>query len=231
MNAPGRPNPTAASEAVVLVHGLWMSGWALGWLGQRLAAQGYRPHAFSYASMRMSLEANARALARFIETIDADVLHLVGHSMGGLVVYRALAEAGDPRPGRVVLLGSPFLDSLAGRRFGAYAVGHFLLGKSMREWLEQPASEWALTRQVGVIAGSLPLGLGHLVAPDLPQPNDGVVAVEETRAPGIADHIVLPVCHTAMIFSPGVSEQVAAFLRGGRFSRDGDGAGQSSGGA
>ena len=219
MNAPDRPNPNA-SEAVVLVHGLWMSGWALGWLGHRLAAQGYRPHAFSYASMRLGLEANARELARYLETIEADVLHLVGHSMGGLVVYRALAESGETRPGRVVLLGSPFLDSLAGRRFDTTGFGHFLLGNSMREWLERPASEWRLPREAGMVAGSLALGLGQLVAPDLPRPNDGVVAVEETRVPGIADHIVLPVTHSAMIFSPRVAVQVAAFLRSGRFQHD-----------
>jgi hypothetical protein len=50
-------------------------------------------------------------------------------------------------------------------------------------------------------------------------PNDGVARVEETRLPGMADHLVLPVSHTGMLFSAEVARQSAAFLRHGRFAR------------
>ena len=60
--------------------------------------------------------------------------------------------------------------------------------------------------------------LGMLVAPELPEPHDGAVAVEETRLPCARDHIVLPVSHSGMLLSQAVAEQAAAFLRDGRFA-------------
>ncbi len=52
---------------------------------------------------------------------------------------------------------------------------------------------------------------------DLPEPNDGTVAVEETRIEGMSDHIVLPVTHTGMIMSASVADHVVRFLNTGRF--------------
>jgi hypothetical protein len=72
--------------------------------------------------------------------------------------------------------------------------------------------------EVGAIAGSEPFGLGPLFV-SLPPPSDGVVTVEETRIPGLRDHIVLPVSHTGMLLSDAVAHQLTAFLRDGRFER------------
>ena len=68
-----------------------------------------------------------------------------------------------------------------------------------------------------MIAGTRGVGLGRLVAPDLPQPNDGAVAVSETQLAAARDRLELPVSHTGMLFSRQVSRQVRAFLRYGRF--------------
>ena len=48
-------------------------------------------------------------------------------------------------------------------------------------------------------------------------PNDGVVAVSETKFPEMRDHIVLDVNHTGMLLSRRVVEQACAFLRNGAF--------------
>jgi hypothetical protein len=71
---------------------------------------------------------------------------------------------------------------------------------------------------VGVIAGTLAVGLG-VVIENLPQPNDGTVAVDETRLPGIKDHLELPVSHTGLLVSATVASQTAYFLRHGAFAR------------
>jgi hypothetical protein len=68
-----------------------------------------------------------------------------------------------------------------------------------------------------VIAGTRGIGLGALIGADLPQPHDGVVAVEETVVPGITEHLTAHVGHTEMLFSSEVARQCAAFLRHGRF--------------
>ncbi|MGB9150479.1 MAG: hypothetical protein WCB36_09555, partial [Burkholderiales bacterium] len=56
-----------------------------------------------------------------------------------------------------------------------------------------------------------------LVAPGIPSPHDGTVAVIETAVPGMADRIILPVTHTQMLFSRQVMKQIVAFFRRGKF--------------
>ena len=78
-------------------------------------------------------------------------------------------------------------------------------------------------REIGVIAGSLPLGIGRFVAPDLPAPSDGVVSVAETRLPAMRDHIVLNVSHSGMLISRAVARQICVFLHDGAFEHRRDG--------
>jgi hypothetical protein len=73
-------------------------------------------------------------------------------------------------------------------------------------------------RELGVIAGSVGIGLGRLVGVH-GAPSDGTVFVEETRLPGILEHLVLRISHTALPFSSMVARQTAAFLNDGCFIR------------
>ncbi|GAB4180734.1 MAG: alpha/beta hydrolase [Rhodocyclaceae bacterium] len=212
------PRHAAGSEreTVILVHGLWMSPWVMGVLARRLGARGYSVHVFGYRSVRDGLAANADALARFAAGICAPAVHFVGHSLGGLVIAASLHAHPDPRPGRVVFVGSPFRGSAAALRLARSRAGAAVLGRSMAQWLHTPGA-WTPGREIGVIAGEAGLGLGRLIEPALGRPNDGAVAVEETQVPGAKDRIVLPVSHSGMLLSRQVAEQVAHFLREGHF--------------
>ena len=53
------------STTVVLIHGLWLSGWALALMRSRIARRGYRALTFSYACVADDLDVNARRLAAF----------------------------------------------------------------------------------------------------------------------------------------------------------------------
>jgi len=206
------------SEKVILVYGLWMNPLALYPLGRNLERCGYRVGVFRYVTVGSPLEENATRLAEQIANESADTFHLVGHSLGGLVILRALALRPDSRVKRVVLLGSPVAGSVAGRSFGRTRAGRWMLGKSLPVWSSPPAPAVPPGVEVGVLAGNMPIGLGRLVA-RLPRPNDGAVAVSETHLKVATDSIVLPVSHTAMIFSGRVARQVCTFLRNGKFIR------------
>lgn len=163
---------------------------------------------------------NVRALAEFLARIGADTLHLVGHSMGGLVILELFDLPGGPAlpPGRIVLLGSPVQGSLAARNLARLPFGNRLLGLSGREAL--PVSRqrrWSGVRDLGVIAGDVPLGFGRMVGP-FREPNDGTVLVAETRLAGAAQHLTLHTSHSAMVYSALAARQTAAFLRDGRFA-------------
>ena len=203
-------------EAVMLLHGLWLNRLAMQFLASKLQGAGFSAHTFGYPSMDEGLSENAAGLAKAIAALPEGRIHLVGHSLGGLVILRYLQDATDGRLGRAVLLGSPVAGSQAGARVAAHELGRPLLGRSAAIWETPPT--WTLRSEVGMIAGSDQFGLAHLFV-SLPGDNDGVVTIEETRMPGLADHIVLPVSHSGMLFSSDVAAQIASFLRDGKFAR------------
>lgn len=203
---------------VVLVHGLWMPGVVMAPLGARLARAGYRCHLFHYASHRRPLEANAEHLLGFVRRrVDGRPAHYVGHSLGGLVVLGALAADARLAVGTVVLLGTPAQGSLSGRLVGRRRIGRWMLGASDPQWREGAAARWMRSEPLGVIAGTVSLGLARALV-RLPGPNDGVVRVEETCVEGMRERVVLPVAHSAMIVSRRVAVQVLSFLEHGKFA-------------
>ena len=212
------------STVIVYVHGLWQRGAESIWLRRRLSQDvKAEARAFSYPSVAADATSNARALAAYLTAIRADTLHLVGHSLGGLLIlklFEADAQARLP-PGRIVLLGSPLRGSRTAQKLARLPFGKTIMGRAVGEELLGPRGErrrWNRARELGVIAGDLGFGLGRLVGP-LGGPSDGTILVEETELDGAADRLVLRVSHTGMLFSAAVAHAAGAFLSTGRFSR------------
>ncbi|MDP6674529.1 MAG: alpha/beta fold hydrolase [Gammaproteobacteria bacterium] len=201
-----------------MIHGLWMHGLPLSLLCNRLAQRcEYPAKTFSYRTVTRALPENARRLRRCIDEIDADSVHLVGHSLGGVLALQMLNLFPTDRVGRIVCLGSPLVDSSAARRLSRWRLGRKIVGRTLRNGvLEQPLISVDGNREVGVVAGSVGLGIGAVVGA-LESPHDGVVSVHETQLPGITAHLVLPVNHIGLIFSGKVADQAAHFLRFGEF--------------
>jgi pimeloyl-ACP methyl ester carboxylesterase len=210
------------SVVVVYVHGLWQTGRESLWLRRRLARElDAETHVFSYRSIVDDVTANARALGEFLATIRADTLHLIGHSLGGLVILKHFElKPGAPLPpGRIVLLGSPLRGCRTARNLSRWSWGRTVLGRGIHEEaLVERRRIWAGERELGVIAGDLGVGLGRLVG-RMEVPSDGTVSVEETHLEGTKDRVVLRVSHTGMVFSAAVAHQAAAFLGSGKFDR------------
>ena len=209
------------STVVVYVHGLWQRGAESYWLRRRLAQElGAEARTFSYASMTADATTNARALARELRAIRADTLHLVGHSLGGLMIWKAFEEEGAEAqlpPGRIVMMGSPLRGSRAARNLAKLPFGRMISGRSVGEELrERRERRWHGSRELGIIAGDVAFGVGRLTG-RLGGPNDGTILIEETRLEGRADHVVLRVSHTGMLFSAAVARAAGRFLRTGRF--------------
>jgi len=217
------------SVFVVYVHGLWMPGAEGLLLRRRLGARlGAETRAFTYRSVSTSVTDNAVGLSRYLHSIPADTLHLVGHSLGGLVILKLfelgysqnglLASVTSLPPGRIVLLGSPVQGSVSARRLARLPLGRAVMGATAGEaLLADRAQRWEGARDLGVIAGALPLGLGRLLG-RMGAPSDGTVLVEETRLPGATEQLTLRVSHSGMPYARIVADQTAAFLKDGRFA-------------
>ena len=205
--------------AVVYVHGLWMPGDESLVLRSRLAHEfALELKAFRYSAVGSSMSQITERLAEFVKDLASPEVHFVGHSLGGLVIYRFFERFPDQPPGRVVFLGAPSVASRAAERAARFAPIANLMGQSVAEELLQSRERrWTHPQALGIVAGSQPIGLGQLLA-HFKEDNDGTVAVSETRMPGATDHIVLPVSHLGMLISSRVAEETGRFLTEGRFS-------------
>jgi pimeloyl-ACP methyl ester carboxylesterase len=206
---------------VVYVHGLWMTGLEGGLLRRRLAnALNAHTPVFHYRSVKAGIADNAAALAEQLAGLRADTLHLVGHSLGGLVILK-LFESGAAThlaPGRVLLMGSPAGGSRAAKALAAWRWGKAIMGRTVCEaLLLSDERQWTQPRDLGVIAGTRNVGLGRLVSAHR-APSDGTVYVDETRIAGMKEHLMLPVSHTGLPFSATAARQTATFLRSGQFT-------------
>jgi pimeloyl-ACP methyl ester carboxylesterase len=203
-------------QTIVLVHGLWMKGLEMTLLRRRLQARGYRVYQFSYHTVGRDLAANAERLNNYLnKQVEGETVHLVAHSLGGLVVRRLLHDFPLQRPGRVVTLGSPHQGSYVAQRASRSGLLRRLLGMSLPALLGE-VPPWDARRELGSIAGTLSVGLGWIFR-GLPHPNDGTVAVAETRLEGARDHLLLRASHMALLFSRDAAFQVDYFLQQGEF--------------
>jgi pimeloyl-ACP methyl ester carboxylesterase len=214
----GEPRP-GDGDTILLVHGLWMTGFEFGVLRNRLVHDGFRVEIFPYASMHGDVAAIGAALRRRVDADPAERVHLVGHSLGGAFVYRALMDSGSSLNGHAVLLGSPLNGSRAASGVMRWPWLAPVLGAHVTSELASPCGRaWDGRTALGAIAGTRPIGTGRFFA-RFDEDNDGTVGVSETIIPGLTDHLVLPHSHIGMLFAQDVADQVGHFLRAGRFNR------------
>lgn len=215
-------NGPPGNGVVVLIHGLGRSSGSMWVLARRLQAAGFHTTRLRYPSRSLSLDRAVARVAAEIRDLGADgPLHLVGHSLGGLIAARVAETAPDLPIGRIVQLGTPNAGSgvadtlqdvpLARRFFGP------VLSDLTRHSGARPRARHDARRKtrVGAIAGRLPVSaIGE--AAGLEGPNDGLVEVRS--AIDSADcHLVLPLLHGLLPISAEVSRQTIRFLRDGTF--------------
>src|SRR6266511_1351477 len=125
-------------ERVVLVHGLWMYPLVMSLMQHRIARCGYVVECWGYPTVRSTLSESAERFHEYCQKHKGETVHLVGHSMGGLIVLNAASLAPIPCLGRIVVAGTPLTGSFSARRLERWPGGHWMLGECIGEWLRGP---------------------------------------------------------------------------------------------
>jgi pimeloyl-ACP methyl ester carboxylesterase len=208
-------------ETVVLVHGIWMHGLVMRVLAKRLRDHGFATREFNYAFLRKSPSENADELAREVKrAIDApacEQVHIVAHSLGGIVTMHLLEQHPRLLIGKVVLLGSPVRGSDVARQMHAKKHWRPLLGRSVEEGLLGGGPVWRGQPPLGIINGRGAFGVSRILFRS-GQDNDGVVAANETLADAATDAATVPQSHSTMLFSRRCADLCARFIDAGTFS-------------
>jgi pimeloyl-ACP methyl ester carboxylesterase len=210
-------------DTLIFVHGLWSPRADSLLLRARLRrAFDFDVRTFRYAPVSSSMLEILELLADLVAKLQPARLHLVGHSLGGLVIYRFLERFPHQPAGRVVFLGTPSVTCGAAYGVARLPWGTSILGKCVaEELLVEHERRWTHARPLGIIAGTRAFGVGHLVARFRGE-NDGTIGVRETQLPGATEHITVRASHTGMLLSAQVAKQTATFLRSGHFALSSD---------
>jgi triacylglycerol lipase len=199
----------ARRDMVVLVHGLAANRIVMRALAVSLAKVSTKVVNWGYQSLWSPLERHGRQLAALLWRLEQEKLHdrvhLVTHSMGGIIARLALAEYLPKRFGRFVMIAPPNRGSHVAARLAPY------LGRICPPLLQ-------LTDAKASFVCSLPppqvAELGIIAAQ-----TDFLVHEHSTRLGCERDHITLPGLHSSLLWRRETAEQVRHFLEHGRFSR------------
>jgi len=206
---------------VLLIHGILMNPLEMRYLGWQLETLDFNVHYVYYQSVLKSPAENAAIIHEKIKQLNLPDLHLVGHSLGGVLLIHLFdqlkAQETDLPQGRVVMLGSPVKGSWIAQKVSVWPIVSPLVEKSMQNGLSGvDIPEWNTDRDWGMIAGTQGKGLGFFTG-GLPKTNDGTVLLEETIHPKQKEHIEVAKSHTSLLFSKDVANLTGRFLNTGTF--------------
>lgn len=197
-------------KAVVLAHGLWMHRWSMSPIARYLKDNGYNVYRFGYKTTTMPFEFNVQKLQAFVNSLEEETVHLVVHSMGGILSMRAMPKI--RKNGKLVMLGSPINGSSVAKEMKKKKWCGWML-KHASEPLENGITSPTVLRESLMISGtSGSIGIGRIIT-KLEEPHDGTVALVDTEADWINYQETADTNHFRMLFHKGIKKRILRFLK------------------
>lgn len=211
------------ADCVVLLHGLNRSYRAMSKMAAGLQEAGFTTANVDYPSQSGTVEEVApMAINEGLEKCreaNAQQIHFVTHSMGGILLRYVHNESPIPELGRVVMLAPPNQGSEVvdvTRDWPTFELFSGEAGSQLGTDEDSiPSQLGPVDFELGIVAGTGTLN--PIMSAILPQPNDGKVSVESTKVAGMNDFLLVDNSHHYIMSSDFVIENTKAFLRTGRF--------------
>jgi hypothetical protein len=183
-------------------------------LGAALRRDGHRTGYFGYSPTFESLPRILDRLAKRLRTLarSGEPIGLAAHSLGGLLLRRALVELPQIAVRRLIMMGTPNRPPRMGAYFWRWRLfrwftrdcGRFLASPDAIPAIPPPAVPYT------IIAGTAGPRHSRLAFGD--EPNDGVVAVSETLLHDDDQPILVPAYHTFLMDDRTVHAAVRAAM-------------------
>ncbi|MGH9866625.1 MAG: esterase/lipase family protein [Candidatus Polarisedimenticolia bacterium] len=211
------PAPGAAStggrpgghEVVILAHGMGRTRFSMASLATALEHEGFEIVNYGYPSRSDSIARLAQGLASRVQKEEArpevTSVHLVGHSLGNILIRWVIANRRPAKLGRIVMLAPP--------NRGSHRAD---LAAPWFSWLSAPLPELTTwdTSTVNTIPTPADVPIGIIAGS-----HDGTVPVTQTflEAPCLCDHVVVPSGHTFIMRHQLVHRLTTDYLKSGSF--------------
>lgn len=216
----------AASECVILLHGLARTSKSMNKLAESLDSVNYHVVNIDYPSRKKTIEELApQAINDGLNECNVDSItriHFVTHSMGGILIRYYLQRNTIAALGHVVMLappnqGSEVVDQLTkvpGFKWFNGPAG-LQLGTDQHS---VPKNLGSVDYSVGIIAGTKTFN--PILSQFLPNPDDGKVSLVSTQLDGMTDFLSVEVSHPFIMRNDEVIKQVINYLATGSFQHD-----------
>ena len=209
-------------EKVVLIHGLWRGFHAMQPLARQLQSSGYSTLNLPYPSSRKPIDWIVPRLRDQIGGFaDDDPVHLVTHSLGGILARVMIAEGIPWKPGKLLMiappnLGSEIVDWAENKRLFLTFLGP--AGRALgTNGIPPKLPELPASLEAAVIMGKksrLPF-----FQKILNEENDGIVSVDYGKIDGLKDFSVVDADHTFIQMHPDTIRHTLHFLSNGSFKQ------------
>jgi hypothetical protein len=196
---------------IVLIHGMGRTPASMLILKRRLTKLGHRTHLFGYAAFAENLEGVSTRLVRRIERlVGTRAYAVIGHSLGSVILRRALAGLAANPPRHCFFLAPPMRACKAARHFSRFRLyraltgemGSLLADEAFMQSLPLPPNTVIYAGTAGPRANWLPFGN---------KTNDGILALEEMASEG-CEQIAVAASHTFIMNSRTVLDDIVRRL-------------------
>lgn len=214
-----------SGTAVVTLHGILRSSKVWSSLQSELEQDGLTVVSADYPSTQQPITAFADQLQELLASLKGiERIHLVVHSMGGLIVRAWCQRYSDPRLHRLVMIGTPNRGAEVASMLRENPIFQFVFGPAGQQLVHETQDEFIARLptpplEFAVIAGAR----GHADGfnPLIPGDDDGIVTTESARLPGAADYLAVKVLHSFLPMSREVIAATRCFLATGALREDG----------
>lgn len=202
------PEPKPTGDYVVLLHGIRASAGAMDNIARVLDEKGYTVINIDYPSSQYEIATLAEnyfgpALENCCDGASKESgrkIHIVTHSMGGIVLRQYLQNHSIENLGKIVMISPPNHGSTWSDLMGDWSIAEWIMGPALAELKTGetgvPEQLPSLQTEFMVIAGE----------------NDNKVSVESAKLEGMADFKIVPNNHITILRSKEVMEAVRRFL-------------------